>query len=57
MFQLLPQILNFIYLLLTVLDLCCCTGFSLVAVSRGYSQVEVHRVLIVVTSFVSEHKV
>ena len=31
----------FIYLLLAVLALCCYTGFSLVAVSRGYSLVMV----------------
>ena len=30
-----------IYLFMTVLGLCCCAGFSLVAASRGYSQVSV----------------
>ena len=30
-----------IYLFMTVLGLCCCAGFSLVAASRGYSQVAV----------------
>ena len=39
MSSLIPSFLkkNFIYLLLVVLGLCCFTGFSLVAVSRGYS--------------------
>ena len=40
---------NFIYLFLAMLDLCCCMGFSLVAVSGGYSLVVVCRLLIVVT--------
>ena len=50
----------FIYLFVfffffTVLGLCCCKGFSLVSESGGYSLVEVHGLLIVVASLVSEH--
>ena len=43
-------------LFLAVLGLRCCTGFSLVAVRRGYSLVAMHRLLIVVASLVVEHK-
>ena len=39
-----------------MLGLPCCTGFSLVVASRGYSLVAVHRLLIVVASRVVEHK-
>ena len=39
-----------IYLFLTVLGLCCLGGFSLVAASRGYTLVVVHRLLIAVAS-------
>ena len=39
-------------LFLAVLDLSCCAGFSLVAVSRGYSLVAVRGLLIVVASLV-----
>ena len=39
-----------------MLGLPCCTGFSLVVASRGYSLVAVHRLLIVVASLVVEHK-
>ena len=39
---------------MVVLGLCCCTGFSLVAASGGYSVVAVGRLLIVV-AFVAEH--
>ena len=39
-----------------MLGLCCCSGFSLVVVSRGCSRVAVHRLLIVVGSLVTEHK-
>ena len=52
---------NFIYLciilhlFLAVLSFSCCAGFSLVAGSRGYSLVVVHRIFIVVASLVSEH--
>ena len=42
-------------LFLAVLGLGCCVGFSLVAVSRGYSLVE-HGLLIVVASLVAEHR-
>ena len=38
----------------TVLDLHCCTGFSLVAASRGYTLVGVRGLLIVGVSLVSE---
>ena len=34
------------YLFLAALGLCCCLGFSLVAASRGYSLVVLHRLLI-----------
>ena len=40
---------------LTVLGLCCCTGFSLVVASMGYSPVVVHRRLIAAASLV-EHR-
>ena len=40
---------------MTVLGLHCYAGFSLVAASRGYSLVVVHRLLIVVASVVVEH--
>ena len=39
-----------------MLGLCCCTDFSLVAESRGYSPVVVHRLLIVVASSVAVHR-
>ena len=42
------------YLFLSVLDLHCCTGFSVVAESGGYSLVAVLRFLIVVASLVAE---
>ena len=38
-----------------MLGLCCCVGFSLVVVSRGYSLVMVPRLLIAVASFVVDH--
>ena len=48
---------NFVYL--CIFWLCwvlhCCTGFSLVAASRGYSLVAVHGLLFEVASLVSEH--
>ena len=37
-----------------MLGLHCCAGFSLVAASRGYSLVTVHKLLIVVASLVVE---
>ena len=46
-----------IYLVLATLDLHYHMGFSLVAVSRDYSLVGVHRVLFAVTSLVREHRV
>ena len=39
---------------MAVLGLCCCTGFSLAAVSRGYSLVAMCRLFTVVASFVAE---
>ena len=41
---------------MTVLGLHCYAGFSLVAASRGYSLVVVHRLLIRVTSLIVEHR-
>ena len=46
------SVLNFIYLFLAVLGLCCCAGFSLVEKSGGYSLVAVHGLLIAVASLV-----
>ena len=43
-----------IYLFMTVLGLCCCAGFSLVAASRGYSQVAVLGFLTAMASLVAE---
>ena len=43
------------YLFWAVLGLHCCTGFSLVAASMGYSLAEVLRLLIVVASLVAKH--
>ena len=42
-------------LLLAVLSLCCCAGFSLAAASGGYSGCGA-RVLIVVVALVAEHR-
>ena len=51
-----PDFLNsFIYSFLAVLGLCCWADFFLVAQSGGYSLAVVCRLLIVVTSLVSEH--
>ena len=44
-----------VYFFLAVLGLPCCVGFSLVAVSGGYSVVVTYWLLIVVTSVVAEH--
>ena len=41
--------------LLVVLGLRCCADFSLIVESRGYSLAVVHRLLIAVASFVTEH--
>ena len=49
-------IYNFIYLYLTVLGLHCCSGFSLVVESGGYSLAVAHWLLIAVDSFVAEHR-
>ena len=46
---------NCIYLFLAVLGLHCCSGFSPVVASRGYSLVAVLRLLILVASLVAEH--
>ena len=45
----------FVYLL-TVLGLHCCLGFSLVVVSGGYALVVVREFLIVMASFVVQHR-
>ena len=42
----------FIYLFLTVLDVCCSVGFTVVLVSRGYSLVAVTGLLIALASLV-----
>ena len=47
--------LIFIYLVLAVLGLGCCMGFSLVVVSGDYSLVVVYRFLIAVASLAAEH--
>ena len=44
------------YLFLDVLGLHCCTGFSLVAVSKGYTPVVVHGLLTAMASLVVEHR-
>ena len=44
-----------IYLVLAGLGLRCCTGFSLVVVSGGYSLGEVQEPFTVVTSLAAEH--
>ena len=54
--QLFKEIFYFIYLLLAVLGLCCCTDFSLVVASRGYSLVAVHGFLIVEASLDVEYR-
>ena len=45
----------YIYLFLSVLGLCCCMGFSLVAASGGYSLVAVLGLLIAGASPVADH--
>ena len=47
--------INLFILLLAVLGLCCCMGFSLVAVRGGYSLVLVCGLIIMVASLVVEH--
>ena len=44
------------YLFMAVLSLPCCAGFSLVAESRVYFLAVVTRLLLVVASFIGEHK-
>ena len=54
---LIPYIfLKGICLFLAVLGLRCCEGFSLVAPSRGYTLVGVHRLLMAEASLVAEHR-
>jgi len=45
-----------ILFILAVLDLHCCTSFSLVVASMGYSIVSLGRLLIAVVSLVAEHR-
>ena len=45
-----------LFLLLVVLGLCCCVGFSLVAANGGYSLVVVCGLLSVVASLVAEYR-
>ena len=47
---------NLIYLLLAVLGLRCCSGFSLVVASGGYSLFVVLRLLIGMASLVAERR-
>ena len=46
----------FNYLFLAVLSLRCGQGFSLIAVSRGYSLFAVCELLIVVAALIAEHR-
>ena len=46
---------SYFYLFLAALGLHCCTDFSVVVVSKGYSLVAVHGSLIVVASLVAGH--
>ena len=47
--------IKIIYLSLAVVDLLCCTGFSLILASEGFSLVVVHGLLVVAASLVLEH--
>ena len=47
---------NFMYLFLSALGLHCCTGFSLLEASGGYSLVVVCRLLIAVASSVANDR-
>ena len=47
-------VLKKIYLFMAVLGLDCCTDFSLVELSRGYSLAVVWRLLVAVTSLVEQ---
>ena len=40
---------------MAVLSLCCCTDFSVVVASSGYSLAVVHKLLIVVASLAAEY--
>ena len=46
----------FVCFFLVVVGLCCCTGFSLVERSRGYTLVAMLWLLFVVASLVAEHQ-
>ena len=46
----------FIYLILAVLGLYCCMGFSRVVMSRGYFLVAVHKPLIAVDFLAAKHR-
>ena len=54
MFFLLVSLKNILCIFFSLLGLRLCMGFSLVAASRGYSLVAVHRLLVVATR-VAEH--
>ena len=45
-----------VFFFLAMLGLRCCTGFSLIAASGGYSLVAVCGLLVVVASLVAEHR-
>ena len=45
----------YLFLFLAVLRLCFCMGFSLAAVSRGYSPAAVHRLVTADPSLVARH--
>ena len=53
-----PFFWRFLYSSLTVLGLCCCEGFSLVAAScgGGYSLVVIHGLLIAAASLAADHR-
>ena len=55
-YALLNVIFKKFYLVLAVLGPCCCTGFSLVSVSRGYSPAVVLSFSLPVVSRVAERK-
>ena len=46
----------YVFLFLAVLDLHCCSGFSLVAGNKDYSLVAVLGLLIAVASLLTEHR-
>ena len=49
------HLFSFVFFL-AVLGLGCCSGFSLLVESRGFSLVAVLRLLIVMASLVAEHR-